>query len=412
MKKRLSDTPAYYDIAIIGGGPAGLTMAAALIPLGYRVALIERAPFPPQLKPAFDGRTTAIAWQGYQLLQDIGIWPALAPLSSPIHKIRVADQHTPHVLDFDSAELNVGPFGYIVENRFLRAALLKQLRSSPNVTFYNPATVTALDNSGDVAQLTLDNGNSLQAALVVAADGRASPIRQLLNIDTFGYPYDTHAIVCTVQGSHPHGQLALEHFLPDGPFAVLPMTENRASIVWSMPPAMAKAVLALNNDDFKRALLKAGASYMGEIELISDRFSYPLSLTHARTYSARHVVLLGEAAHGIHPIAGQGFNLGLRDIECLCDLLRDAQKRGLRADDPSVVEAYERVRRRDNQRMIAATDILDRVFSTDLPVFSQARQWSLSLINKVGPWRRFFMRQAMGYQARQAKAEVPRQKTA
>lgn len=398
MNKRLprAQSPAYYDIAIVGGGPAGLTMAAALLPLGYRIALIERTPFPAHLTPAFDGRTTAIAWQGYNLLATIGIWPALEKLSSPIEKIRIVDRHTPHVLNFDHAELGHGPFGYIIENRFLRGELLKKLRASKQVTFYNPATVTALDTSGSVARLTLDSGE-ISAALVIGADGKQSPIRQLLGIDTFGFRYDEQAIICTIEGDVPHNQVALEHFLPDGPFAVLPMTENRASIVWSMKPAMAAAIMALNDNDFLEAIGRAGAHYMGNIRLISDRFTYPLSLSHARRYAANHVVLLGEAAHAIHPIAGQGFNLGLRDIECLRDLIAAAKARGLRADDSSVIDNFERQRRRDNQRMIGATDLLDRLFGFDASWLNRSRQRALSAINRTGPLRRFFMKQAMGY---------------
>lgn len=398
-----------YDVAIVGGGPAGLTLAATLAQLGLSIALIERAPFPSQLLPAFDGRTTAIAYQGYKLLEDTGLWREMEKLASPINTIRVADQNTRHVLDFDSAELGKGPFGHIVENRHLRHTLLAALRRAKNVTFMNPASVTALDTTGTYATLTLDNGSKIEATLVAAADGRASPIRQMLGIKTFDLTYNQHAIVCTLQATEPHNDLALEHFLPEGPFATLPMQNNQVSIVWTVKPETADAVMALDDEDFLQALKNAGGAYLGDISLVTGRFRYPLSLKHAARYTAPHVVLMGEAAHAIHPIAGQGFNLGLRDIECLRDLISQAMARGLRVDDASVLHGYEKLRRRDNQRMAAATDVLDRLFSNDIWPVARARQWGLSVVAAIPPLRRFFMRQAMGAAHREQMGAASRE---
>ncbi len=406
-KKRSAD---YYEIAVVGGGLAGLvaaaTMAGPLAAKGQQLALVEAQPFASHLTPAFDGRTTAIAWQGQQLLREIGLWPQLAKLAEPIKQIRVADTFATPGLTFDSNELaketNSGAFGYIIENRHLRTILLAHLRSQKNIDIYNPASVSALDLAGPTATLTLDNGSQLNAALVLAADGKNSALRKLIDIDTFDLAYNQKALVCVVACAAPHHNIALEHFLPEGPFAMLPMQPDEngttmMSIVWTVKPDTAVALLALGEADFIAAMVEAGAGYMQPLHLATPVAAFPLSLRHARHYTAPHLALLGEAAHAIHPIAGQGFNLGLRDIACLRDSLIAAHARGLRADDASVLGSYSRQRRADNQRMVGATDLLDRLFSTGHPMITRLRQRGLAAVNANGPLRRFFMKQAMGF---------------
>ena len=407
VKKKLptlSSLPGPYEIAIAGGGLAGLTAAAALAgPLaaaGKRLALIERQPFALHTTPAFDGRTTAIAWQGRQLLTAIGLWPKLAPLACPIDQISVADGFATPGLDFLSRELNVGPFGHIIENRHLRRILLDHLANQSNVGLINPASVTALDLGGPLARLTLDDGRTIDAALVLAADGKNSPLRALAGIPVFDLTYDQQAIVCVVETGQPHEHIALEHFLPQGPFAVLPMLSeqrrNFVSIVWTVQPAAAAALLAMDEGDFIAAMNHAGLAYLQPLRLAAPRAKFPLGLRHARRYTAQHFALVGEAAHAIHPIAGQGFNLGLRDIALLRQLVVEAQALGLRADDALVLHGYARQRRRDNQTMVGATDALDRLFSNAIPGLARARQLGLAAVNANGPLRRFFMRKAMG----------------
>lgn len=427
VKKRLraaSAAPAYYEIACVGGGPAGLVAAAACAPIlasrGQQLALVERQLFTEQATTQFDGRTTAIAWQGRQLLTEIGLWAQLEPLAEPITTIQVADTFASPGLTFDSAELGadgkIGPFGHIVENRHLRRVLLGHLHRAPNVTIFNPASVTRLDTSGSLAELTLDNGKALQAALVLAADGRQSPLRAAAGIPTFDLAYDQQALVCVLGCAKPHRSVALEHFLPEGPFAILPMqdrpngnsVEHLVSIVWTLKPATATALLALDEADFIEAMIVAGAGWLQPTRLVTKPAHYPLSLKHARRYTAPHLALVGEAAHAIHPIAGQGFNLGLRDIAGLRARLTEASRLGLRADDAFVLSDYERTRRADNQRMAGATDLLDRLFSLrqtgiGYPI-ARARQTGLAIVNASGPLRRFFMREAAGMRLRDTAA--------
>ena len=260
--------------------------------------------------------------------------------------------------------------------------------------------MTALDLNGPLARLTLDDGRIVAAALTLAADGKNSPLRALAGISVFDLSYDQQAIVCVVETAQPHENIALEHFLPQGPFAVLPMRpqgkQNFVSIVWTVQPDTAAALLTLDEGDFIEAMKQAGLAYLQPLRLAAPRAKFPLGLRHARRYTGQHFALVGEAAHAIHPIAGQGFNLGLRDIALLRRLVIEAQALGLRADDAHVLNGYARQRRHDNQTMVGATDALDRLFSNNVPGLARARQLGLAAVNANGPLRRFFMRRAMG----------------
>lgn len=415
-KKQRADI---YDIAIIGGGPAGLALAAGLAPHVGSIALIERSTIASQISTAFDGRTTALAHQGVTLLQRIGAWRELSKHAEPITHIRVADQFSSLKLDFRVEELNLGPFGMMVEQRHLRQSLWTRVQAAKNVTVFEGDAVDALDVSGYQAALSV-GGKKIQANLAIGADGRTSPSRQQLGISGFGLTYNQHALICTVEHSLPHNNVALEHFLPEGPFATLPLTSvkgggersargrrpdsaqsqlpaiYRSGIVWTAKPDTVQALLALDESDFITALAENGAGFLGTLKLHTPRAMYPLALQHAASYTAPHFVLVGDAAHAMHPIAGQGFNMGLRDIACLIDLIIEAQNLGLRVDDSHVLTRYEQQRRGDNQRMLIATDLLDRLFSNRSQSLALARQIGISLVDRIGPLRRFFMTQAMG----------------
>lgn len=395
-----------FDICIIGGGPVGLAVAAALSwdavarsaeharPLS--VALIEQNDIAPTLTTKFDGRTIALAHQGIELLKCAGVWKELQQHAEPMQHIRIADQHSSLKLDFHAEELGVGPFGFMVENRHLRSALWQQVKKQKNVTVFCPASVKDFSLDGHMASVTLNNGDTINAALIIAADGRFSPSKKKQNISNFGFSYEELALTCTIEHSNPHNNIALEHFLPEGPLATLPLTGNRSGIVWTAKPDTVKTLLDLDEDDFLQLLAQHGAGWLGDLKLHTPRVSYPLSLQHAHTYTAPHFVLVGDAAHVMHPIAGQGFNMGLRDVACLVRLIEDARTRGLRADDTSVLTQYEMRRRHDNQSMLAATDLIDRLFRSGNPLLKPARKIGLALVDAIGPLRRYFMAQAMG----------------
>jgi 2-octaprenyl-6-methoxyphenol hydroxylase len=390
-----------YDVAIVGGGIAGTTLAAILGGVGVKVALIERLPPAALHAPGYDGRTTAITYGSRRVLDAAGLWAALEPHACPIDDIRVADSSSPLFLHFDSREVGDEPLGSIVENRIIRKSLHDRVAALDSITQIAPASVTALDTAGELARVTLADGRELAADLVVGADGRDSFIRQAAGIDTIGWKYRQRAIVTIMGHERPHGNVAVENFLPAGPFASLPMIDapdgtHRSSLVWTETLDAAPLYLELQGEAFDAELQRRTGDWLGRVWEIGPRFSYPLQLRHAKRYVAPRVALIADAAHVIHPIAGQGLNLGMRDIARLAELLIDRRRAGLDLGDPALLRRYERARRVDNVAFTAATDILDRLFSNDIPPIRLARRVGLGAVNRVPPLRHFFMRRAMG----------------
>jgi 2-octaprenyl-6-methoxyphenol hydroxylase len=390
-----------YDVAIVGGGIAGTTLAAILGDAGLKIALIERQAPSKLSAPAYDGRTTAITYGSRQVLNAAGLWAALAPLACPIDDIRVADGHSPLFLHFDSREVGDAPLGSIVENRLIRQSLYDRIQKIKNVMQIAPATVTALDGSGPMARLTLEDGREVAADLIVGADGRESFIRGAAGIETVGWKYDQQAIVTIMGHSLPHGNIAVENFMAPGPFAILPMIDaadgtHRSSLVWTDGNDAVPLYMKMSQAQFDAELQRRTGDWLGTVWEIGPRFTYPLQLRHAKRYVAPRVALIADAAHVIHPIAGQGLNLGMRDIACLAELLVDRRRAGLDLGDAGLLSAYEKARRPDNIAFTAATDILDRLFSNDIPPIRLARRVGLGAVNRVPPLRRFFMRRAMG----------------
>ncbi|MDB5394277.1 MAG: ubiH [Rhodospirillales bacterium] len=390
-----------FDVAIVGGGIAGTTFAAILGGAGLTVALIERQP-PAALKgSAYDGRTTAITFGSRKVLEAAGLWADLAPHACPIDDIRVADDASPLFLHFDSREVGDDPLGSIVENRLIRKSLYKRISATATVTQIAPATVASLDTSGSLARLTLADGREIAADIVVGADGRDSFVRAAAGIETIGWAYMQHAIVTIMGHELPHDNVAVENFLPAGPFAMLPMTDasdgtHRSSIVWTDHMDAVPLYMKLDLPAFEAELQSRAGEWLGRVWEIGPRFTYPLQLRHAKRYIAPRVALIADAAHVIHPIAGQGLNLGMRDIALLSELLVDRRRTGLDLGDPMLLKRYEDARRMDNIAFSATTDILDRLFSNDIPPIKLARRMGLGAVNRVPFLRRFFMRRAMG----------------
>lgn len=384
------------DVLIVGGGIAGLTLGCALGCAGVSVAVVE--PLSPDrlVQTEFDGRTTAIAAGSQAILEAIGVWLGLATEAQPILDIRVSDGRSPLFLHYDHREVGGQPMGYIVENRHIRRALLDRLRALPQGRLVAGKSVVALDRGDRLATASLDDGTVLTARLAVATDGRKSPSREAAGIETTSWRYEQIGIVCTVHHELDHKGVAQEHFLPAGPFAILPMTGQRSSIVWTEHADLAPALLALDEADFLTELRQRFGDYLGALDVVGPRFSYPLGLMHAHRYVAPRFALAGDAAHVIHPIAGQGLNIGWRDVAALAEVVIDALRLGMDPGSLQTLERYERWRRVDNSVMLAATDALNRLFSNDIPPVRLARDAGLAAVNRTAPLKRLFMRHAMG----------------
>lgn len=390
-----------FDAAIVGGGLAGTTMAAILGGAGLRIALIERNAPALLEAPAYDGRTTAITFGSKRIMEAAGLWAGLAPHACPIDDIRIADGKSPLFLHFDSREVGDAPFGWIVENRTIRRALHARIAEIRSVEHIAPASVAEIDPNGPLARLTLADGRKLAAELIIGADGRDSFIRAASGIETVGWAYGQDAIVTVMGHEVPHGNIAVENFLRAGPFAILPMNDapdgtHRSSIVWSDRKNSVPLYMRLDGSAFDAELQRRAGAWLGKVWDLGPRFAYPLQLRHAKRYIAPRVALIADAAHVIHPIAGQGLNLGMRDIGLLAELLIERRRSGLDLGDPALLRRYEAGRRLDNVVYSAATDILDRLFSNDVPPIRLARRVGLGTVNRIAPLRRFFMRQAMG----------------
>jgi 2-octaprenyl-6-methoxyphenol hydroxylase len=400
------------DIAIAGAGMVGMTLAAALAAAGVSVVIVD--PEAPAAKTAaeFDGRSSAIAMASQQVLAGIGAWSAMATEAQPILDIRVSDGDAAGgvsrlFLHYDHRDLalrgrpeDAQPLGFIIENRVIRRALLKRISELPTLTHAVPARVVSVERTADAVTLHLSDGRRVKARLAVAADGRDSPMRAAAGIRVTEWAYAQTGIVCTVAHEKPHGAVAHEHFLPAGPFAMLPMVDDngvhRSSIVWTERRDLAPAMMRLDDTGFAAEIERRFGPSLGRLTPIGGRFAYPLTLVHAERYVDRRLALLGDAAHAIHPIAGQGLNLGLRDVAALAETVVDAHRLGLDIGDAIVLERYQGWRRFDNMMLLAVTDGLNRLFSNDVAPLRFARDLGLAAVNRLPPLKRLFMRHAMG----------------
>ncbi len=401
------------DVAIMGAGPVGGTLACRLATAGLRVAVIDRAPLPPMENPAFDGRAYAISAAMRPLLEQAGVWDKLPDPTGPILDIRVSDGRVGRrasslFLHFDHRDAGDAPFGWMLEARSLRRALNAHLHALPNLLVHAPAR-TQVVRSADAVRIEIDGGPALRCQVVIGAEGRQSPLRDSAGIGVTRVPYGQTGIVCAVSHERPHNGVALEHFLPGGPFAVLPMppsadaipggAPNVSAVVWTDRAAVAATVMQLDDVRFATEIRRRMGDYLGAVRPVGRRWSYPLSAMLVQHYVGTRLALAGDAAHGIHPIAGQGLNLGFRDATALADLLIDAHAAGQDLGSPELLRRYERRRRPDNLTMLAATDALDRLFSSDRQVLRLARDIGIAAVHRMPPIKRFFMRSAMGLHA-------------
>jgi len=385
------------ELVIGGAGLTGMLLGLACAGAGLQVAVVDPQDPSAMLTPGFDGRTSAIAYGSRLVFDGIALWPDIAAEAEPIREIRVADDGSPLFLHYDSRDLGgETPLGYIVENRVLRRALYDRARALPNLQLLTPRRIATVEASATGAIALLDGGERLRARLVAAADGNKSPLRQAAGIRAIQWRYPQTSIVTTVAHARPHGGIAVEHFLPSGPFAILPMTGNRSSIVWTEHADLAPRILALPEEEFAAELRARFGGFLGEIEPVGPRWAYPLALLQAERYVARRLALVGEAAHVIHPIAGQGLNIAIRDVAALAELIVDQRRRGLDIGDDWVLERYQRWRRADALLLAAVTDGLNRLFSNTIPPIRLARDLGLAAVHRLPPLKRLLMHHAMG----------------
>lgn len=397
---------ATVEVLISGGGMVGMTLAIALAQAGLDVVVIDRRPPQEAIREAHDGRASALARGSQQVLAALGIWPAIADKAAPILDIRVSDGQigrpaSPFFVHYDHDTLDGAPLGHIVENRDIRLALLARAAELPRLHLAAPAALADCRREAGAVSARLDDGRHLRAALLVAAEGRDSALRREAGIRVTAWDYPQAGIVCTVGHERPHGGVAHENFLPAGPFALLPLVDgadgtHRSSLVWTERRALAAEMLALDDAAFGRELERRFGDSLGRLRPLGKRWSYPLSLQHAERYVDRRLALVGDAAHVIHPIAGQGLNLGLRDVAALAETVVDARRLGLDPGSAETLAAYQRWRRFDNTVLMVVTDSLNRLFSNDLAPLRLVRDLGLAAVDHVPPLKRLFKRHAMG----------------
>ena len=388
------------QVVVAGGGMVGLTLAIALAQGGIRVLLAEPFSLSKTVAAQFDGRVSAISCSSARMLDVLGVWATLKANSEPIRDILVTDARiggppSPFSLHFDHHEIGE-PLGYIAENRHIRAALLDHAQHLSALHIANPDRVAGFVAQNGQMEVHLGSGCSVSPSLLVIAEGRDSPSRERAGIGVVSWSYPQRGIVATVEHERAHAGVAYEHFLPSGPFAILPMTGNRSSLVWTERETIAATILESSQADFEKEIGRRFGAHLGNIRADGLRWSYPLSFHLAREYVRPRFALIGDAAHGIHPIAGQGLNLGFKDVAALTEVLMEAARLGLDIGAPDVLRRYERWRRFDSVALATATDALNRLFSNDFGPLRAARDVGLAVADSIGPLRRFLMRHAGG----------------
>ena len=393
----MHDADIKADVLVVGGGFIGQALACGLADSGIAPVVVEAGDPRAALKASFDGRASAIALTSRRLLQAIGVWPKLADEAAPMLDIRVSEGASRLFLHYDHREVGDEPFGHMVENRSLRRALLERVEKLPSIRLLTRVVVSQLDRGVGGVRARLSDGTAIRAALVVAADGRDSRVREEAGIRVTGWSYGQSGIVTTVEHERSHEFIAHEHFLPAGPFAILPLLPaTRSSIVWTERADLTPNIMTLDEAGFAEQLRQRFGEFLGEPRPVGPRFCYPLSLQFAATAIGERLALVGDALHAMHPIAGQGLNMGFRDVAALVDVLADQANAGRDLGSAAALARYQRWRRFDNTLMLAMTDALNRLFSNDFTPLRLARDFGLAAVGQVPPVKRFFMRHAMG----------------
>lgn len=407
------------EVCVVGAGPVGATLAAALAARGVRAAVVDAAPLPPMELPEFDGRAYAVARTSRPLLESAGAWDRLPTAPCAIREIRVSDGRPGEPasrlrLHFSAEESGVDAFGWMVEARALRVAINAALPALPGLSVFAPARAAVVRRDAAGALLRLDDpgGTEVAARLVVAAEGRGSPLRREAGIGTAGLDYRQTGIVLAVAHERPHRGVALEQFLPGGPFAQLPLSPtaehaDASAIVWTERTGLARRFLAMDDAALSREVARRLGDHLGAARVIGRRWSYPLAALQAQRYADTRLALVGDAAHGIHPIAGQGLNLGFRDAAQLADLVAEAVATGADPGSPALLARYQAARRPDAMLMLGATHALERLFGNDLAPIRLARRVGIAAVDRLPGLKRAFAARAMGLRADGGRAANP-----
>lgn len=390
------------DLLIVGGGLNGPALALACAQAGLTSTVIDRLSTAIRADAAFDGRSYALALASQRLLATIGIWERVADNAQPILHIVTTDGRpgegplSPFAMHFDHGELDEGTMGYILEDRYLRRALLDAIEAEPRITHRPGTDVVAQDIDASRATVTLASGETLSGKLLIGADGRQTGVGLRAGIQRTGWDYGQTALVCAVEHERPHEGTAHQFFMPHGPLAILPLPGNRSSIVWSEEPETAAWINGQDNDGFLEALRPRFGDFLGEIRLAGKRFAYPLNLTMANHTVKDRLVLIGDAAQGVHPIAGQGFNQGLADVATLTQVLADARRRGEDIGSILVLDRHRQWRAFDRASLALGMDAVNRIFSNDNPLLRFSRDLGMGLVDALPGLRRTFIREAAG----------------
>lgn len=381
------------DIIIVGGGLTGGTLACALAEKGLEVALVDQND--PQKTVLSDGRSFALSRSSFTMLSKLGIWEKLDEVT-PINKIHTSDGLLPRWIEFNEEDVKGGPLGYVVDSALLKSKILEKVLSFQNITVHAPCSVQHVERTEFQAVIETNGAETIKASLCIAADGRFSHLRTEADIPLVKWSYDQVAIVCNIAHTLPHNNRAFEHFLPWGPLAFVPRPGNESGLVWSVEKDKAEVFLALSEAEFAAEIQALFGDCLGKFTLSSQRLTYPLSVCLPKRLVDRRLALVGDAAHTFHPVAGQGLNVGFRDVVVLADVLTEAFSLGLDLGSSQVLSSYQRKRRMDIIAMTLATDGLVRVFSNQSRVLAHVRSLGFGLAKHVAPLKHFMIRYAMG----------------
>lgn len=394
--KKNIEKPRVFDVVVSGGGLIGLTLGEALAVHGLKVAVVDVSNPTTKISDGFDGRCTAIAYASKQMMDAIGLWQHLETVASPITDIRVSDAGSFFFIHFNQTDAGHSPMGFMIENRHLYSALYRRCQELKNLSLFTPHKVISFSPKNETGEVRLTKDLILQAQIVVSAEGRNSALRDAAGISVLKWNYNQTAIVATFRHELSHHGIAHEKFFSDGPFALLPLKNKTCSLVWSARSDYASVIMNLSKEDFEAELYNRIGNFLGKIDVLPSRWSYPLSYQRSEKISGERLALVGDAAHAIHPIAGQGLNMGLRDVAALTEILSAAKFLGEDLGSAQVLERYARWRRTDNLVLGVVTDGLTRVFSNKNPLLRILRSSGLGLANRITPLRKFFVQHARG----------------